>query len=141
MKREKLLQQLSNGDFCCAVLKGEMISISKDKGIKPLLSWLNEDIAYFQDGEVIDKIVGKAAALLLVLGKVKSVYGQVMSEGAVAVLKANKIPYEYGCCVPYIINRTNTGMCPMEQTVAEIDNPREAHVALKQKVAELSASK
>ena len=36
----------------------------------------------------------------------------------------------YGRCVPYIINRENTGLCPMEQRVRDIRDPADAYEAL-----------
>ena len=39
----------------------------------------------------------------------------------------------------YIVNRTNTGMCPMEMTVKDIDDLNEAEAALRNKVRELAA--
>ncbi|MBR3992234.1 MAG: DUF1893 domain-containing protein, partial [Anaerotignum sp.] len=40
--------------------------------------------------------------------------------------------------VEYIINRTKTGMCPMEQTVLDVEDAEEAYEALRNKLAELS---
>ena len=51
----------------------------------------------------------------------------------------NEIPFSYEKEVEYIINRTKTGMCPMEQTVLQIEDAEEAYEALKIKLAELSA--
>ena len=38
----------------------------------------------------------------------------------------------------YIINRTRTGMCPMEETVLGIEEAEAAYEALKLKLAELA---
>ena len=45
--------------------------------------------------------------------------------------------YDYEKLVPYIINRTHDGMCPMEQTVYNLTDLNEAFIALKHKQSEL----
>lgn len=109
--------------------------VSFDSGIKPLIDKLNEDLYYFKDLEVADKIVGKAAAMLFSLSGVKKVYANVLSLAGKKILEENNIEYEYGELVDYIINRKGDGMCPMEMTVKEIDDPKEAFTALKNKIA------
>ena len=42
----------------------------------------------------------------------------------------NGVQVAYGRCVPYIINRENTGLCPMEQRVRDIRDPADAYEAL-----------
>jgi len=96
--------------------------------------WLNENIYFFKDRYVADKVVGKAAAMLFIKGKVKELYAAIISEHACAVLDSNNVPYTFGEKVPYIINRANTGMCPMETTVLGVDDVDEAYIILKGKV-------
>ena len=79
-------------------------------------------------------MVGKAAALLYIYLGIKDLYGQVISEPAFGVLAEHGVTCTYGEKVPYIINRKKDGMCPMEQTVLNISDPREAVEALKNKV-------
>lgn len=67
---------------------------------------------------VADKIVGKAAMLLVKLG-VSAVYGEVASVSGVEFLRAHGVEVSYGSLVPYIVNRDKTGCCPMEQAVKD----------------------
>ena len=67
---------------------------------------------------VADKIVGKAAAMLLVKLGVSAVYGEVASVGGVEFC-AHGVEVSYGSLVPYIVNRDKTGCCPMEQAVKD----------------------
>ena len=60
-----------------------------------------------------------------------------MSASAVAWLKAHQVSVQYETCVEAIINRKGDGICPMEQTVKEIEDEETALVALKEKIAEL----
>jgi len=113
----------------CVLCKEDRLYTSQKTGIAPMLDWLAEG-ADLSGYSVADKIVGKAAALLFILAAVKDVYGEVMSEGGLAVLQSHGIPCSYGTLAPYIINRKGDGICPMEQTVQDIDDPESAYEAL-----------
>lgn len=138
--KEQAIEKINNGEICCGVIKDGKLITSSLNGIKPLMTWLNTDKEFFCGCEVIDKIIGKAAALLLVLGKVKAVHGEVMSDGAIAVFEEYKILYTYEQRTTHIKNRTNTGICPMEQTVQDINSPETAYIALREKIKELMKS-
>ena len=129
-------KELLKDDFTCALVKGETVYTSKDKGIAPVLRHLNEgtDLEGFC---VADKIVGKAAASLFICAGIKEVYGEVMSVKGMAKLEEYDIPYTYGTQVDKIINRKGDDICPMERTVQDIDDPKEAWKALDEKVRSL----
>jgi len=103
-----------------------------------MLDWLIEGNA-LAGFSAADKIVGKAAALLFVHAGIANVYGEVMSEAGLAVLKRHNIPCTYGTLTPYIINRRGDGICPMEETVLQIDDPKQALAALLEKRRQLQA--
>lgn len=110
---------------------------SIDSGIKPVINKLNEKIDFFKDLTVADKIIGKASAMLLSLSKVKEVYCITLSVAGKETLEKYGISYHYDELVPYIINRKGDGMCPMEETVKDIDDLLEAYHALNNKIEEL----
>ena len=108
------------------------ISISGSK-----YGYKRENIYYFEDAIVVDKVIGKATAMLLILSKVKYIYAYVLSEKAKEILEYYHISYDCEKVVPYIINRTHDGMCPMEKTVYDMNDLDEAFIALKHKQSEL----
>jgi len=110
---------------------------SFDDGIKPVLFKLNEDLEYFKGLTLADKIIGKASAMLLVLSKVKKVYAGVLSKSGQEIFEKYGIEYEYQQLVEYIINRKGDDMCPMEKTVADIDDLKQAYKALNEKVSSM----
>lgn len=138
---ETAVNELDKAEFCCILAKNNTLYKADGIGVKPLVTWLNQDIHFFEGGAVADKVIGKAAALLLVLGGAVSAYGAVMSEAAVTVLKSNGIEYKYGKLVPFISNRTQTGVCPLEKSVIDIDEPNAAFMAIKATIAVLMAQK
>jgi len=129
---EKAKEIFDFGDYTCVLCKDEVMLTSTERGVKPLLKWLHEetDVKGFS---AVDKVVGRAAAFLYVLLKVKVVYASVMSQGAVEVLSKYGIRSEYDVCVKEIINREGTGICPMEQAVKGVDVPEQALEAVREK--------
>ena len=109
---------------------------SFEGGIKPIISKMIEDEHYFKGLSVVDKVVGKASASLLILSGVKDIYALVLSKAAKDMLEKYCIPYRFDTLVDFIENRNKDGMCPMEMTVKDIDDPVEAFVALKNKIAQ-----
>ena len=127
---------ISEGTASCVVLKDNTIVKTQcDRGIGPVIRLYESGI--LKDAFVVDKIIGKAAAMVMTLGGVKGCYGVTMSASAVAWLKAHQVSVQYETCVEAIINRKGDGICPMEQTVKEIEDEETALVALKEKIAEL----
>lgn len=123
---DKAKELLYKNEYTCVVLKDDKEYSSRDRGVKPLLCWLNSDID-LEGAVVADKVVGKAAAFLYVLLKVEQVYAGVLSEPALKVLEGYNIKVSFGQKVSAIRNRDNTGFCPMETAVWDVDNPKEAH--------------
>lgn len=133
----KAKELLEANDYTCVIQRDKNIYTSKERGVKPLLAWLDEGVD-FAGFSAADKVVGKAAAFLYVLLKVDEVYAKVISVPAVKVLKEHGITIVYDEKVEAIRNRTNTGFCPMETAVWEIGEPMAALKAIRSKVAELS---
>ena len=110
-------------------------------GVKPIMEMIREDYEAMQGAIVADKIIGKAAALLLVEAGVKEVYGEIMSETAQMVLDEYCVDYSYYTMVPYIANRTQDGMCPLEFCVKFIHRPEDARAAVEHQIQLLMQSK
>lgn len=134
---------LLHSERCSFVLlkDGAEPEISQDIGIKPLMTRLRVNKSAFAGGVIADKIVGKAAAMMAVLGKAEAVHGEVMSESARQFLEGCGIEYTYGTLVPYIENRTKTGRCPMEETVLDIEDLTDAFEALERTIQRLMNSR
>jgi len=129
-------RSLLAGDTVIAVVKGNTVLTSPLRGIAALLAYVkNGDL----DGaSLADKIVGKAAALLMVLGKVKEVYAGVITEEAKAVFVRYNVPFCFSVSANKIMNRQGTDICPMENAVLNISDPQEAFDAVSEKLIALS---
>ncbi len=133
---EKAKFLLTGSNYTCVLCRGDETLTSSKPGISPMLDFIGsgKNLVGFS---AADKVVGKAAALLFVLSGIVEVWADVMSDGAAAVLDAHKIKYDFAARTTHIENRRGDDICPMEKTVAEIDDPREAHAALVAKLEEL----
>ena len=80
-----------------------------------IVSLLKENSDSLNGAVVADKVIGKAAASLFTVGRIKELYADTISEHALSVLKENNIKYEYKNKVDYIMNNQKSGMCPMEE--------------------------
>ena len=123
--------------YTCVLVKGKMSFTSKRNGIVPMVKFLNDGID-LEGFSVADKIVGKAVAMLFVLAEVKEMYAEVLSKTAISVLEANGIAYSYKILTDNIINRQGTGLCPMEETVQDIFDCKQAYEKIKVKLASLN---
>ncbi len=128
-------KQLLKDDVRCAVLCGENTFLSKDKGIAPILGLVGHD--EYNGCVAADKIVGRAAAFIYAKIGAKEIYAEVLSRAALPVLERFGIKYTFGVLADNIRNRQKNGICPMEQTVKDIEDPDEAIRALAAKLEEL----
>ncbi len=129
---------IQRGEYTCIVLQGEQIIYQAEgRGVSPLMRLYESEPAKLKNAVVADKIIGKAAAMLLVLGGARYVYGATMSAAGLAYLQKHGIRAEYGRCVDVISNRTRTGICPIERSVLEIDDPRKGLEHMKAAIAKL----
>jgi len=126
---QKAREILDNGHYTCVLCKGDCVLTDDRRGIRPLLE-LVESGRSFVGFSAADKVVGKAAALLYLLLGVTDIYAGVISAPALEVLVAGGVVVTFGQLVDAIRNRTNTGFCPMETAVKEIDDPLQAPAVL-----------
>lgn len=135
-------KQILHGDpeVSCVLCKGDTVYKSEKRGIVPMMEYLDAGLD-LHGFSAADRIVGRAAAMLFVLGGVREVYAEVMGEGALAVLKQHGILATYAKLTPYIINRSGEGPCPMEQAVCLIDDPAAAREAIRLTLQQLKNRK
>ncbi len=131
-------QLLKQGNYTCVLCKGEQILTETARGVAPLLRLL-ESGCELHGFSAADKVVGKGAAFLYVLLGVSEVYADVISESALAVLRAAGIGVQHGMLVPYIKNRKGDGRCPIEQAVLSLDTASEALAVIHKTLRALQA--
>ncbi|MBP5687660.1 MAG: DUF1893 domain-containing protein [Muribaculaceae bacterium] len=103
-------------------LTGEIIEFH-NSGVKDLFNLVATRPQVLEGGLVADRVIGRGAALLLLLGHVERVYAQLISSQAVQVLQDAGIRVDYDKMVPNIINRDGTDICPVEKLTMNIIQP------------------
>lgn len=127
---------LHGGDYTCVVYQNGQLYTATERGIRPLMGWLESDV--LRDAVLADKVIGKAAAFLLEKGGVKVIYADVLSDPAAEVLERAEIAYSFQTKVPYIRNRAGDGTCPMESAVLDIRTADEAYLKLQETLQKLT---
>lgn len=124
--KEQAIGLIKSKAASCVIIKNGKIMYTADgRGVSPLLKVYKADPVMLKNAFVVDKIIGKAAAMILVLSGVKQVYGRIMSTAGRNYLERHGITVEYGRCVDVITNRTHDGICPIEKSVLDIEEPQE----------------
>lgn len=121
-----------SGVSCVAAKDGVIVAQEKGRGIMPIMKLLSD--GKLAHALVVDKVVGRAAAAICIVGKAKKVHAMMMSADAASLLKAHGVEASADKTVPKILNRDLTDGCPMEQTVEGLDDPAEMVKALKERV-------
>ena len=127
---KKALDLLNSGNYTCVACKEEVVYTTTQRGVAPLLNWLDSKTD-LKDYSAADRVVGRGAAFLYCLLGVKEVYALVMSRPAAEVLQSHGILADAGTFVEGIINRTGTGPCPFEAAVMDIQDTQEALNAIR----------
>ncbi len=133
----KAKQYLLQNNYTCVLFDGSKFYHSTQRGVRPLIDFLESKIN-FNGFVAADKVVGAGAAHIYVLLGVKSIWAKVISADAKRILNQNNISVFFDTEVPYIINRTGDGMCPIEACVKGISNSNIALNTIKQRLKQLS---
>lgn len=130
---------LEDSNAACIILRDdEIIFTHVGIGVKPLIAFMEKPLEE-RSGHLIlvDKVIGKAALLMAVKLGIRKIYTPLVSEEALDAARVHGVMVDALETVPFIINRTNDGKCPLEQSVSGIYDPDEALVKIKQAIAEL----
>lgn len=128
------LKNMLNNSEIRGVLRssdGEIVEFH-NPGLKDLFILLNKRPQLLKGAIAADRVIGRGAAMLLVLGNVKHVYAKLISEPAIKVLREACIHLDYEKAVPIIINRDGTDVCPVEKLTMNITEPSEAFERIKE---------
>ncbi len=116
----------------------ELVFSSSKKGVRPHLDAIEEvGLTELKGSVMVDKIIGRAAALLILYVKAAESYALVISEGAKQLFDESGIHYGYRKQTENIKTENGVIYCPFEQMVQGIDEPEQAYHAIKSKMAEL----
>jgi hypothetical protein len=135
---DKAMQRIKGGEATCVIIKNnEIVHTEYGRGVAPLLNIFTNEPGKLKGAFVVDKIIGKAAAMILVSGGAEKVHGIVMSASGREYLENHGVAAEYTECVDMIANRDGSDMCPIEKSVIDIDDSLEGLKAIGVTIANL----
>ena len=95
-ERKRLIDRLHAEGCSCVIRNGVQTRLFHERGVKDLYRLLNEEPA------------------LMIAGGVREVYADVISTPALELFTARGVRVVHTQEVPHIINRSHTGLCPVE---------------------------
>jgi len=133
-----LLARLDKEGLSLLVLaRSRVLYSSKTNGIRPLIEAIDSlGIKLLQGSLVVDKVVGKASALLICYFRARRTFAKIMSVRGAGVLRAHRIDYFAEKLVREIRNKNNSDICPFEKIVIQVDEPSEAYTLIRSKLNE-----
>lgn len=113
------IEMLHREGCSCVITDGAEFRMFHQRGVKDLYDILSTQPELLRGAFIADKVVGKGAAALMILGGIDSLYTDTISEAALELFARYKVEVKYDKLVPHIINRAGTGMCPVENLCKE----------------------
>jgi len=122
---DRLIEMLRVGNHSCVIESGDEVRSFMRRGVIDVYELLVNEPSFLNGARIADKVVGKAAASLMILGGVTHLHTEVISEMALELLQSNGVVVSYSKVVPYIINREGNDWCPLEKASFEINSADE----------------
>ena len=133
---DELIRILQDGNHSL-VVAGDGIRTFDGRGISDLYDLLTEHPGWLRGASVADKVVGKVAAALLILGGVRELFAGVVSTSALGLLKDSGIPVRFSQEVAHIVNRKGDGVCPVETLCKECTTAAQCLPLIREFVAKI----
>ena len=101
------------------IAKEGKIRTFTQRGVADLYDLLTREPEFLKGALIADKVVGKGAAALMILGGIKELYTDVVSSNAMDLFQTSDVKVDFVQEVPFIWNRDHTGWCPVETMCSE----------------------
>ena len=139
---EQLAEVLHSGSHSLVLLHSGEIHAYDGRGVSDLLRLLDTEPQLLSGAVVADKVVGKAAAAIMLAGGVRTLYADVISRQALQLLApaASRVDVAYGMETDHIINRSRTGWCPMELACRDCFSAADCVARIRAKIAEMRSA-
>ena len=79
---EEIKRILHEGNYSCVIKNAYGIHTYTQRGVADLYDLYTQKPEYLKDASIADKVIGKGAAALMVLGDITNVYADVISTPA-----------------------------------------------------------
>ncbi len=120
---EKAKELLEKGNYTLVLVSKDQIETDSLRGVHPLLNRMGKDYSSYS---AADKVIGKGAAFLYILLKIKNVSCHIISKPALEIFRHYGIHVDYEKLVEHIHNHQKDGYCPVEEATSLVETPEEA---------------
>ena len=117
-EKQALVDLLHACGGSCVIRSGDEVRICRQRGVRDLIELLHDEPQLLHGAFIADKVVGKGAAALMILGQVGELFADVVSEPALALLRDAGLKTSYAALVPHIVDCAGSGFCPVETLCA-----------------------
>jgi len=133
------LEELDKTGNSLMIYRGSrLIFQSASKGIRPHLEAIETHGEALHGTLMVDKIVGRAAALLILYSEAAEAHTQVLSRPGKQVLDMHGLPTSYVELTDHIKLKDGSIYCPFERMVQGVTDPGEAYAAIVEKMDSLT---
>ena len=94
---EELINLLHSGGYSCVIANGDNIRTFTQRGVADLYDLLTQEPDFLKGASIADKVVGKGAAALMILGGIRELryrgvnpFGQLLNLIEIHVIKDRK---------------------------------------------------
>ena len=122
---EELINLLHTGGYSCTIANGGKIRTFTQRGVADLYDLLTREPEFLKGALIADKVVGKGAAALMILGGVKELHADMVSTKALELFRKSNVKVGFTREVAFIWNRDHTGVCPVETMCGEVESAEE----------------
>lgn len=126
----QMLDMLNEQGLSLLVYNNGELTTHANRGIQDLLQLISEQPERLNGAVAADKIIGKSAAAIMIVGGVKQVHTNLICTPARELFEANGIRVFATEEVPMIYNRDRSGMCPMDTRINGIESVEECVAVL-----------
>lgn len=121
MTLEELKQLLSQSNHTLAIFdQDDNLHTYDHRGVLDLYTLLTNEPQVLKGALVADKVVGKGAAALMIVGGIAELHTHIISEPAIKLLELSGIQYSFDEKVDHIENRDKSGWCPVETICKDV---------------------
>ena len=89
-KKQEIINRLFAEQCSCIICNNHEIRLFHERGVKDIYRLLKEEPDFLNGSFIADKVIGKAAAALMILGGVKEVFAGVISRPALSLFQSHR---------------------------------------------------
>jgi hypothetical protein len=117
---------LVNNKMKIAIVSNSCVLHSSDQNGILFLKKLYFEGLDFSSASIADKVVGSAAAWIIILLQIKNIYADLISKRALFILSDNCNNLEFKNKTDFIFNKEKNDICPMEKKFISVNTLEDA---------------